>query len=328
MKYDVFGIGNALMDFLIQVHPNELVDLDLNKGEVHFVDKSHSDKILDKLKHYDMKIAPGGSIANALYGVALIGGNVVFCGTVGKDEHGAIYEQKLTSPNLKAALRAVDTHKTGHAITFITPDAERTFAVHLGASVEIEKEHVFFDDLKNSKIIHVEGYQLGQENVRDVCIHAMEFAKNNGIKVSIDVNDPAIIKNHDEIIKRVVKRYADIVFANKEEALLMFGNDLDESIGELSKISDIVVVKLGKEGSIVRNKEKIYNIKPHSRKAIDTTGAGDMYAAGFLYGISKGYTLDQCGNIASYLAAEVVTKVGARLDNIDKDIIEKIKEGE
>lgn len=327
MKYDVFGIGSAIMDFLIQVHPNELMELDLKKGQFHLVDEKQSKKVLDRIKHAEMKIAPGGSCANSLYGIALLGGDVVFCGKVGKDEHGAIYEQKMVNSGVKSQIRKIDTHKTGHAITFITPDTERTFVVHLGASIKLEKEDVFFDDLKDSKILHVEGYQLEDPNLRSVALHAMEFAKKNNVKVSVDLADPGIVKRNKADILSMLKKYADIVFANEDEAKALTGKDAIEALNEISNMAEVAVVKLGKKGSLVKRGSELYEIKPHSVEPLDTTGAGDMYAAGFLYGLTSGFKLNQCGNIGSYLAAKVVEKLGARLDSIDHSIIEKVKDG-
>ncbi|MBW2980924.1 adenosine kinase [Candidatus Woesearchaeota archaeon] len=327
MKYDVFGIGSAIMDFLIQVHPNELLDLDLKKGHFNLVDEQQSKKILDRVKHSEMKIAPGGSCANSLYGIALLGGSVVFCGKVGKDEHGAIYEQKMTDNGVKSQIGKIDSHKTGHAITFITPDSERTFAVHLGASIKLEKEDLFFDDVKNSKILHIEGYQLEDPSLRAVALHAMDFAKKHNVKISIDLADPGIVaRNKDDLLK-LVKKYADIVFANEDESKALTGKEAIEALNEISKMAEIAVVKIGKKGSLVKSGSDLHEIKPHSVKPLDTTGAGDMYAAGFLYGHTHGYKLSQCGNIGSYLAAKVVEQVGARLSSVDHSVIEKIKDG-
>ncbi|MBL7054473.1 adenosine kinase [Candidatus Woesearchaeota archaeon] len=326
MKYDVFGIGNAIMDFLIQVHPDELIELDLKKGQFHLIDEEHSKKILEKVKNSEMKIVPGGSSANTLYGISLIGGSVVFCGKVGKDKHGDIYEQKLIGANAKSNIKRIDSHKTGHAITFITPDSERTFAVHLGAAIKLEKEDIFFDDLKNSKILHIEGYQLEDPSLRSVSLHAMDFAKKNNVKISIDLADSGIVGRNKEDIKKIVKEFADIIFANEDEAKSFVNKKPDEALHEISEMCDIAVIKLGEKGSLVKRGNEIHKINPYKSKAKDTTGAGDMYAAGFLHGLANNYDLEKCGNIGSYLAAKVVEQIGARLDKIDKEAIDKIKQ--
>jgi len=254
----------------------------------------------------------------------LLGGNVVFCGKVGKDKHGDTYEEKIVQNNVKSDIARCKKSITGHAITFITPDSERTFAVHLGAAINLEKEDLFFDDLKDSKILHVEGYQLEDKKLRDVSMHAMEFAKKNGIRISIDLADPGIISRNKGDIRKIVERYADIVFANEEEAKAFTGKKGVEALNEIGAISEIAVVKLGKEGSLVKKGDDVYKIEGVKAKAVDTTGAGDMYAAGFLYGLSKGCGIKVCGDLGSYFAAKVVERVGARLDKIEKREVEKI----
>ncbi|MBI2128773.1 adenosine kinase [Candidatus Woesearchaeota archaeon] len=322
-KYDVFGIGSALMDFLVEVDHKKLLEMDLKHGEMHLIDKAHSKRIFEKLKNYKFKIAPGGSAANVLAGVAVLGGNAVFCGKVGKDEHGAIYEQKMAEGGVYSSIKKSDL-MTGHTISFITPDSERTFATHLGAALELEKEDVLEEELRQSKILHIEGYQLEDKNLREVSIHAMGIAKKNNVLVSIDLADPALIRRNLDNMKNLVKKYADIVFANEKEAEAFTGKEEEAALNEIAEFADVAVVKLGERGSLIKSKGKIYKIKPFEAKAADTTGAGDMYAAGILYGISHDLPLEKAGRIASYAAAKVVGQIGARLSKSLKDDIKKL----
>lgn len=326
MKYDVFGIGNALMDFLIEIREDEFVELDLKKGQFHMIDEKRSKQILEKIKTQEKKIklAPGGSAANTLHGIALLGGNVIFCGKVGRDKHGDIYEQKIVQNGVKSNISRCDRSMTGHAITFVTPEGERTFAVHLGAAINLQKEDVFFDDLKESMILHIEGYQLEDKNLRDVSLHAMQFAKRNDVKISVDLADPGVVSRNKEDIRKIVKEYAYIVFANEDEAYAFSGKKGAGALDEIGGMADIAVVKLGKKGSLVKRGEDVFMIDGVKAKAIDTTGAGDMYAAGFLYGLARRYELKVCGNLGSYFAAKVVEQIGARLDRIDVKDVEKI----
>lgn len=323
MKYDIFGIGSALMDFLIEVEHNELLEINLKKGQFHLIDEEHSKKLLKKLENYKVKTSPGGSSANTLYGAALLGSKVVFCGKVGKDEHGDIYEEKMLNSGVKHKIERSEK-KTGHAITFITPDSERTFAVHLGAAMHLKKEDVFFEDLKQSKILHIEGYQLEDENLRDVSLHAMQFAKKKNMKISIDLGDQGIVSRNKSDIKHMIKNYANIVFANEDEAKALTGLEPLEALNEIAKLTEIAIVKVGKEGSFIKQGDIIHKIQGYKAKAIDTTGAGDMFAAGILYGISKGHDLKIAGNIGSYYAAKVVEQIGARLNNISQKETEEL----
>jgi len=323
MKYDIFGIGSALMDFLVEVDDKELVEIELKKGHFHLIDEKRSELLLERIKKYKIRTAPGGSSANTLYGAAILGSKVVFCGKIGEDEHGNIYEERMLNNGVKTNL-ARSKKKTGHAITFITPDTERTFAVHLGACLELKKEDVFFNDLKQSKIMHVEGYQLEDKNLRDVSLNAMDFAKKNNVKISIDLGDPGIVKRNKEDLLNMVKNYADIVFANEEEAKALTNLEPKEALDDISKFVNIVIVKIGKDGSFIKKQDKIYKIPGYKANAVDTTGAGDMFAAGVLHGICQNYNLEVCGHIGAYFSAKVVEKIGARLDNIDKEELKKL----
>ena len=323
MEYDVFGIGSALMDVLIEVDHDYLLELNLKKGQFHLINEEHSKKLLEKIKKHKVKTSPGGSSANTLYGVAMLGGSTVFCGKVGKDKHGNIYEEKMVNGRVKPNLGRSEKI-TGHAITFITPDSERTFAVHLGAALHLEKADIFFEDLKQSKILHIEGYQLEDKNLRDVSLHAMEFAKKHNVKISIDLGDPGIAQRNKTDIKDMIKKYADIVFANKEEAKALTGLEPLEALNEIAKLTDIAIVKVGKKGSYIKSRNIIYEIPGYKAKTVDTTGAGDMFAAGILYGVAKGHDIKIAGHIGSYFAAKVVEQIGARLENIEKKEVQKL----
>lgn len=323
MKYDIFGIGSALMDFLIEVEHDELLKLNLKKGQFHLIDEEASKKLLKKIEKHSVKTSPGGSSANTLYGAAMLGSSVVFCGKVGKDSHGDIYEEKMLNSGIKPKLSRSDK-ATGHAITFITPDSERTFAVHLGAALHLKKDDVFFEDLENSRILHIEGYQLEDKGLREVSVHAMEFAKENGIKISIDLGDPGIVSRNKSDIKKMVKKYADIVFANEDEAKALTGLEPLEALNEIAKLSEIAIVKVGKQGSYIKKGNIIHEIPGYKVNSVDTTGAGDMFAAGVLYGICKGHDMKVCGRIGSYFASKVVKQIGARLDKIDEKDVEKL----
>jgi len=323
-KYDVFGIGSALMDLLIEIEPKELLEMDLKHGEMHLIDEEKSKKILERLKKYNVRIAPGGSSANTLVDIARLGGKVVFCGKVGKDSHGDIYEQKLKDHKIKANVSR-SSLKTGHAITFITPDSQRTFATHLGAVLELKKEDIFEDDIRASKILHIEGYQLEDKNLKEVATHAMNIAKRNNVKISIDLSDPALIRRNIIHIRPLVKKYADIVFANEEEAREFTGFEAEKALDALSEFCSTAIIKLGKKGSLIKHNGKVHKIPSAKANAIDTTGAGDAYAAGILYGLANGYDIKVAGNIASLIAAKVVEKIGARLGEVPYKEIEEIK---
>ncbi len=312
-KYDILGIGSPLLDFIVEVDDPFLKAIGLNKGEMHLVDEKKSKDIFEKIKNKHISIIPGGSAANTAAGVSFLGGRAAFHGKIGDDSHGAHYEKKNKEHGIDSKLAKHNTI-TGHAITFITPDGERTFAVNLGAAFHFTKEDLNEEDIKQSKILHVEGYLLEHEHQREAALHAMKIAKENNVKISIDLGDPALVKRAINHFKNIITKYADIVFANQAEAKVLTGiNDEEKALHELSKMCKLAVVKLGERGSIIKHNGKVYRIESHKVKVVDTNGAGDMYAAGILYGIANELSIEESGNLASKHAAMVVSQRGARL---------------
>ena len=225
-----------------------------------------------------------------------------------------MYETILDKEGIRFNLVKCDIAKTGHSITFITPDKERTFATHLGAAINLKKSEFIDQDLLKSKILHLEGYQLELPEVKDLVYHAVDIAKQNNIKISIDLSDPALITRNLDQFKSFVKDYVDIVFVNELEARAFTGKDSDEeALVEIAKVCETACVKLGEKGSIIKQGDNIYKIQPYSISPISTVGAGDMYAAGILYGLTHNLPLESAGKLASYAAAQVVAQLPARL---------------
>lgn len=322
MKYDVIGIGNALMDILVNVGHDQLLEMNLKKGTMELYDADEIKKIEEKVGKEGVKIAPGGSVANTIYGISQLGGNVVFIGKVGHDEHGAIYEQKMIEGGVGSRIIKKEGN-TGRVVTMITPDTERTFATHLGIACQLEKEELFEDDIKESKILHICGYQLINPKLKRTVLHAMDVAKANGVKVSIDLAAPNIVSQNLADFTDVIKTYADIVFANEEEAEAFTGKKEKEALDVIADMCEIAVVKVGARGSFIKKGDETVEVSGIKADAVDTTGAGDSYAAGFLYGFTQGMELDKCGMIGSWIAAKVVSQLGARVE-IDKEELKKI----
>ena len=309
-KYDIYGLGNALVDFLVEVDDGLLNELKLTKGQFHLTDQEQSKAILEKIKYANAKICAGGSAANAIAAIAMLGGKAAFCSKIGRDEYGYLYEKETSTAGVDPKLKKSE-HLTGHCIVLITPDAERTFVVHYGASTKLSKEEIDEEDIKASKIIHIDGYQLEDPNMKEVCIHAMQLAKKHGTKISLDLSDPGVVKRNKEEFKKIIREYVDIAFANEEEAKALTGKNTEQALDEIA--CDTVIIKLGEKGSIIKTKEQKIKINAIKTNAIDTTGAGDAYAAGFLYGLTNNLSLEECGNLASMLGSKVVSQIGARL---------------
>ena len=326
-KYDVVGIGNAIMDFLIEVDDNILAELNLPKGQFRGIDNEEMKNIFAKFEKHQFKRVPGGSAANILSGIAMMGGKSVFSGKVGAGETGAYYAQAMQESGVEPIL-AKSNAKTGRLIGFITPDTERTFACNPGAALEFNKDELPEDQIKNSKILHIEGYLFHKPALFEAAMKAISIAKENNILISMDINDATIVKNNFDTIRSLVKNHVDIVFANEMEAEAFTGkSDPEEAVEALSEFAPIAIVKNGSKGSLIKHNGQIINIPCFKANAIDTTGAGDMYAAGFMYGFCKGYDLKKCGTIGSFAAARVVEQIGARYEgDLKQEIQEVLKE--
>lgn len=313
MVNDVFGIGNPLVDILVDVKDSFLEELELNKGQFHLVDSEKMKSIMLKIDPEKITMAPGDSTANTLAGIANLGGTSVFCGKVGDDEHGVYYDAKLNEGNVISKVKKAEL-PTGKAFCFITPDSERTFVVYLGAALTLSKEDIVEDDVKNCKIVHLTGYQLEDPNLRETSLHLLSIAKKYEKLVSVDLADPGVIQRCLEDLKKIVKDNVDILFANETEAEAFTGeNDPLQALKILSEYSDVAIVKVGAEGSYISANEALTTVEGVKANAIDTTGAGDMYAAGILFGITHDLDFETAGKIASYAAAKVVEQKGARL---------------
>lgn len=326
MAHDVVSIGNPLMDILIEVEEGFLKELNIVKGNMHLLDEEQIKKLENKLDKDNIKLAPGGSEANTLSALSMLGHKVVYFGKVGKDPHGHNYHKKLLEDGVISKVIKVDGI-TGRAITFITPDSERTFATHLGVATLLEDNEINEADIIEAKILHLTGYILSAEKTRKAAMEALNIAKNNNVKICLDLGDPNIVKANKDILKLVAKEYADILIANESEAKEFTNQEPEQAINTLSKIADIAIIKLGEKGSIIKNNNNLIKIPGFKANAIDTTGAGDCYTAGFLYGLLNDLDLETSGKIASFIASKVVAIKGARLDKIPTEGINKIKNG-
>ena len=310
------------MDTMINVDDSELDYLNLKKGNMHLVDDTHSEFILYFLEKKKMIKQAGGSASNTSAGVVNLGGKAFFNGRVGKDQLGKDYKNIMSEHGVKCDLRKDDV-KTGNVVALITKDGERTFATHLGSAVNFQKKDVNKKALLKSKILHIEGYMLENPAHKKACLYAMKIAKRKNIIVSADLADPSLIERNLSEFKKVVRKYVDILFLNEDEAKMFSGiKDEKQALIEVSKMVKLAIVKLGAEGSMMKIKNKILRFKAVKAKQVkDTNGAGDMYAAGVLYGIANGLSLEKSGKIGTYAATKIVEQRGARLDfKLEKDI--------
>ena len=313
LPYDVTGIGSALLDITVLVNDALLDELGFQKGSMHLIDEERSKAVLKMLNGLDLAFSPGGSAANTIAGINSLGGSALFLGAVGNDDYGRAYINETENTGVKTHISVYDG-LSGHAITFITPDGERTFATHLGAALKFSEDNVAERDITSSKTLHLEAYLFEMDELYNACLKAIKFAKANGVLVSIDLSDSSLIERIYDRMKQTVEEYADIVFANEDEAFRFTGKREAAALEELAHLCRFAVVKLGERGSLIKTDGRIYEIGAVKTNTVNTNGAGDIYAAGIIYGLTHGLDAQKSGDIASAAASLVVSSEKARLD--------------
>ena len=318
-RQSIVGIGSALVDILIHEKDEFLKKTGAIKGGMTLVDKEFIERTL-AMSSDTAKIVPGGSACNTIVGIGKLGGAARFVGKCGKDDMGELIESDLKKQNVVPDLFRSDS-PTGRVLSIISPDAQRSMFTYLGASAETRPEDISEKLFKNAAVVHMEGYLLfNPELIRA----ALTAAKSAGAKISLDLASFTVVEESKELLEQLVDSYVDILIANEDEAFVFTGHsDEHLAIEALSEQADIAVLKVGSRGSYVSHAGSTIAIQSMGDgNALDTTGAGDMWAAGFLYGLVKGYSLEKCGRLGSACGYEVCQVVGA---NIPDDGWERIR---
>lgn len=306
----IIGIGNALMDIVVKLPNDELLSkYNFPKGSMILVDAETSANINKDAQNFERLLAPGGSVCNTIDGLAHLGAEAAFIGKVGKDELGQKYGDGLKAIGAKPLLFETET-STGVAMALVTPDSERTFGTYLGAAIELAPEDIIIDLFRNYDIAYIEGYLVQNH---DLVRKAAEMARKAGLTIALDLASFNVVEENIDFLKEVVAEYVDIIFANEEEAKAFTGMEPAEAIHALSELCDISVVKIGKKGSLIKTNSTLIKVGVIDTKAVDTSGAGDLYAAGFLYGFSKNLSIAKCGEIAALTSGKVISVYGARM---------------
>ncbi|MDD3287354.1 MAG: adenosine kinase, partial [Bacteroidales bacterium] len=261
----------------------------------------------------------GGSAANTANGIANLGVGSAFIGMVGEDKLGEFYINDMVENSIEPRFFKSKTTSTGCAVALVSKDGERTFATYLGAAIELKAELLSKELFQGYDYFHIEGYLIVNN---DLIRKAIELAKQEGLKVSIDFASYNVVEENLDFLKEICKS-VDIIFANEQEAKAFTNKEAEDSLEEISQICEIAVVKIGKKGSLIKSGDKKVIIGKRERTCVDTTGAGDMYAAGFLAGLCEGRSLEVCGQMGSILASEVIEVYGAKMDSVTWDRIKK-----
>ena len=314
MSYDVYGIGNAIMDMQVQTDDGFLASIGVDKGIMTLVEEARQQEVLAALAGHRVNQCSGGSACNTIVGVADFGGRAALACKTGTDHFGRQYVDELRLFGIVVEV-APNGGQTGTCVVLITDDAQRTMLTHLGVSAELGPDDIDAAEIAQAQYIYVEGYLFTGESTRAAALKAIEVAKQLGVKVALTVSDPFLIHLFRDQLWELIEGPVDLLFCNKEEARAL--TDLDDPIDcarEIHKHAPNVALTLGASGSIIMHNGEVLPIEGVEVAAIDTTGAGDMYAAGVLYGITSGMTWKQAGQLGSHAAARIVSQLGARME--------------
>ncbi|HBN14830.1 adenosine kinase [Pseudohongiella sp. SYSU M77423] len=316
--YDVYGIGNALVDKEFEVDDNFFVEAGIEKGFMTLMDEHPQQVILDLLsQRYPLKKqAGGGSAANTLYAVSQFGGKTFYACKVANDETGDFYVSALGDHNISTNLGAQrEPGMTGRCLVMVTPDAERTMLTHLGISSQVSPSDVQEEIVAQAKFVYIEGYLVTSDSARAAAKKLKACAEQHGVKTALTFSDPAMVEYFKDGVNEVLGDGVDLLFCNEQEAKIWADeDDFEKACKKIATVATSFVITRGARGALLFDGQNYIDIAPHSVKAVDTNGAGDMFSGAFLYGITQGMSFQKAGELASLASATVVTEFGPRLD--------------
>lgn len=315
-KYHVYGVGNALVDMEFEVSPEVLQQLSVDKGVMTLVDESRQAEIVAKLTNLHCKRCSGGSAANTMVAISQLGGKGFYSCKVANDEAGSFYLEDLLNCGLDTNLRYTDRESgtTGKCLVMVTPDADRTMNTFLGITGTLAQSELVAEAIADSEYVYLEGYLVTSPTGRNAAIKAREIAQQAGVKTSLSLSDPNMASFFKDGLLEMIGSGLDFIFSNETEAMKMADtHDLDEAISYLKTIAKGFAITRGANGSLIFDGENLLEIASVPVKAVDSVGAGDMYAGAFLYGITHGKSHTDAGNLASLAASRIVSRFGARL---------------
>lgn len=312
-RYSVTSVGNAIVDVIAQASDEFLAEENIIKGAMNLIDEARA-------KHLYERMGPatevsGGSAGNTMAGFASFGGEGAFIGKVAKDQLGEIFIHDMKASGIHTECAILENGpETARSFIFVTPDAQRSMNTFLGASVEFSEEDIKEDIIAASEIIYLEGYLYDKPQAKAAYKKAAKIARDHGRKMSLSLSDSFCVQRHHAEFLDLVKEGTDILFANEDEIKELFKtDDFDAAVSQVRGQCDIIAITRGDKGSVIVTSDHIFTVDPEPVINIeDTTGAGDQYAAGFLYGLSEGMPLEHCGYLGSLAASEVISHIGPR----------------
>ncbi len=316
--YDVYGLGAALVDTEIEVTDEDLARLGIEKGLMTLVDEARQHELMDALKDHMVASsrASGGSAANSMIAISGFGGRTFFSCRVANDDNGHFYLNDLARAEVSYRNGVLPEGITGKCLVLITPDAERTMNSFLGISETLASDHLSPDALLRSKTLYVEGYLVTSSTGRGAALKAIELAKENGVEVALSLSDPGIVQHFRDGLAEMVGGGIDLIFCNRDEALQWTGSDnLEQAAEEMKRSARQFAITMSGDGARVWDGEQLQTVPGTPVTAVDTNGAGDMFAGAYLYARSQGHPAARCAAFANLAAATVVGQYGPRLES-------------
>lgn len=309
---DVTSIENALVDLLVRAEDSDLQELGMHKGHMQLVDGGDQARVLANLGKLTAEVELGGSAANALRAMALVGAEVSYSSCIARDAYGDSFSARLEQLSIRNRLAVVEGI-TGTCLVVVTPDGERTLNTHLGACRSYHRAFVPEQDIKKSKIFFTTGYVWDTPAQVDAIEHAISVAHQNNVKIALDVADPFVVSRSKERFQELFRSCVSVVFANAQESEMLVGCTGQKAALLLGENVELAVVKDGAQGAWVCHQGEVQHIPTRQVSVVDTTGAGDLFAGGFLLGLVRGKSIKTCGELGTLLASDTVTHMGVRL---------------
>ena len=318
---DVYGIGNPLMDLLVHIPASFLEKQELEANRMYLVHQERQQKLIEELQsgQHEVISAPGGSAANTMSGLALIGSNVAYTGKLGQDELGQLYEKLLANEGVTTRF-GFGEGSSGSSLILVGGDGSRTMNTFLGMCQELHPSDIDAELMQQARYLYIEGYLWDTEIQQDAVSQAIGLAKKHGTKVALSLSDPFCAQRHQEAFHRLVREDVDLLFCNQEEAFALLNTEISqEALEYLAAQVETVAFTMGARGALVCEQREMFYIDPRRVNVVDTTGAGDAFAAGFLYGLTHEKSIFESGVLATAMAAEVIQHMGPRLDRTIKE---------
>jgi sugar/nucleoside kinase (ribokinase family) len=315
-KYNVYGIGNALVDLEFEITDEFLERHEVKKGVMTLVDADTQAQLIKEINHEEAVEKPGGSAANTVFAVSQFGGKAFYSCKIANDRFGDVYLEDMNDAGIETNFKRQEREDgiTGKCLVMVTDDAERTMNTYLGITSNLSTKEIDEQAIQSSEYVYIEGYLVASDKGFEAMKKTKEIAEKSDVKTALTLSDPAIAEGFKERFEEVIGASVDLLFCNEEEAKIYTGkDDLMEAREALKKEARRFVITQGKNGAMIYDGDTFIDIEPYEVKAIDTNGAGDMYAGAFLYGITDGMGYAGAGKLASLAGSKIVSQFGPRL---------------